>query len=59
MNWVQQISNFLHVDFHVADFDGVFNIHRTCGYTGKDLFDNARYDTLGELILNTRTHHSV
>lgn len=55
----EQIANTLHVDFHVADSDGVLDVTRGCEDARKDLFDDTRDHTLASIVVDVASHHSI
>ena len=51
----KQILDFLHVDFHIADFDCIFDITIRLDYRSEDLLDDTRDQTFEWLICDIRS----
>ena len=52
---VQQITDFLHIDFHVGDFDSEFHVGGRYHDRLEDLFYDTRDNTLCVFIIDVRT----
>ena len=55
----QQIANLLHVNLHVADFDGELDVPIAGHDRVEDLLDDSRNDTLGLGLVDVGAHHGV
>jgi len=51
----KQILDLLHVNFHVADFNCIFDITIRLDYRSKDLLDDTRDQTFEGLIRDIRS----
>ena len=55
----EEVTDPLHVDFHVADSDSVFDRARTRHDAGKNLLHDTRNDTPPVLVIDVGSHHGV